>query len=156
VQVKLRNAAEWLRNERATTVGISGMALGVDQWWAQAVLAAGLKLWAYIPSAHQGDRWTPDQGREWGALIEQATKVHTFGGRQVTPALLHARNDGMLDDSDAVIAVYRPGKTTGGTYSAVMKAERRRMPGIFLDPVARSVSLGLPDLGARSVVGSPS
>jgi len=49
VQEKLTAGAVWLRDERGMKVGITGMALGVDTWWAHAVLAAGLELHAYIP-----------------------------------------------------------------------------------------------------------
>lgn len=140
VQAELRRIAIKLRNEHATTVGISGMALGVDQWWAQAVLDAGMALWAYIPCDDQAARWTPAQSRQWRRLLSLAAKVRPFG-TTYSVRLLHARNDGMLADSDAVVAVHRSGKTTGGTASAIEKATKRHLPLIHLDPDARTVRL---------------
>ena len=62
-----------------------------------------------------------------------------FGDRY-TVAYLHARNGGMLAGSTAVVAVWRPSKTGGGTAGAVAKATRLRRPGVRIDPDARTVT----------------
>lgn len=140
VRTELARIAVKLRDHHGTTVGISGMALGVDQWWAQAVLDAGLALWAYIPSEEQGARWNVGQLREWQRLLDSAAKVRVFGtGYSV--GLLHARNDGMLDDADAVVAVHRQSKTQGGTASAVGKARKRGLTTISVDPDKHQVRI---------------
>ncbi|WP_152748233.1 DUF1273 domain-containing protein [Micromonospora sp. RV43] len=129
-----------LREEHGTQIGVSGMALGVDTWWAQAVLAAGMELWAYVPFPQQPAKWQPADQEEWRRLRALASRVREFGPRYDV-RLLHARNDGMLLDAKAVTAVWLPGKKDGGTYSAVRKAGRLRLPVIHLDPRRLRTSL---------------
>lgn len=154
---KLHAAARWLRNEHGTRVGISGMALGTDLWWARAALAAGLDLHAYLPFPAQADRWPADQRAEWQWLLDQAAAVKMVStvdpaSRQDAARMLHARNDAMLADSAAVVAVWDPAKSSGGTASAVRKAGRR--PGVWLDPAARTVRTvrpgGFPTLARKA------
>jgi uncharacterized phage-like protein YoqJ len=143
VKEKVTAGAVWLRDERGTKVGVSGMALGVDTWWAHAVLAAGLELHAYIPFESQPDRWTPSERAEWARLRGLATVVKVVGpnprDRREAVRMLHARNDAMLAASDAAVAVLLAGKTDGGTASAVRKADRLGLPGVHLEPTARRV-----------------
>lgn len=150
---KLGKAAVWLRDERGCTVGISGMALGVDTWWAQAVLNAGLDLWAYVPFPQQPDVWPAPARTEWSALLKRAAQVRYAGDlgnllgedrRRAAVRLLHHRNDLMLADSAAVVAVLDVAKRSGGTRSAAVKANRAGMPGVHLDPAAQTVRVGLP------------
>lgn len=140
IRPELDRVAAKLRDEHGTRVGISGMAIGVDQWWARSVLRAGLELWAYVPFPQQPDPWDDEDRAEWADLIKRAAGVKTFG-QSYSVKLLHARNDGMLADADAVVAVHRAAKTTGGTASAVKKATRRRLPIIHLDPDTQTVRL---------------
>jgi uncharacterized phage-like protein YoqJ len=148
VRTKLAAAATWLRDQRQTRVGISGMALGADMLWAEAVLDAGLGLHAHVPFPQQPNLWPDDQRVRWRRLLERAAEVVWYGDLDGVPEaqrkatavrLLHARNDGMLAASAAVVAVYDPRQTGGGTASAVRKAIRLRLPVVHLDPAARTV-----------------
>lgn len=49
VRAELERLALKLRDEHGTATGISGMAVGADLWWADAVVKAGLRLWAHVP-----------------------------------------------------------------------------------------------------------
>lgn len=153
VQLKVDRAAVWLRDEHNTEVAVSGMALGGDQMWARAALSAGLSLHAYVPFPQQADVWTSSQRKEWRRLLELAERVVTCGdlagipeGRRRAEAvrLLYARNDRMLDDADAVLAVLDSTATTGGTVSAVRKAEQRGLPIVHIDPAGRTVTVRQP------------
>lgn len=155
VRAELGRCAAWLR-EQGTRYAISGMARGVDLWWAQAALDADLALCAAIPFAEQTDPWSKPDRAEWQRIRALATREHIVGElpagvgpRQRSAAVnraLHARNDFMLDRSTAVVAVWERGKLDGGTHSALVKAARRRMPGVWLDPAAQVVAFELPDL----------
>jgi uncharacterized phage-like protein YoqJ len=144
IRDELHQQARRLRDEYGTHTGISGMASGVDLWWAEALLAAGLNLWAYVPFPQQPDRWPDADRREWRRILDRAQRVRTFGDRY-SVRLLHARNHGMLSDSTAVVACWAPHMTTGGTFAAVREAHRRGMPGVWIDPRARSVVDRIPD-----------
>ncbi len=143
VQAQLGYVVRRLRDCHGTTTAISGMALGVDQWWAWEAVVAGLDLWAYVPFPQQPAPWRPDDRARWQWLIEHASRVKTFG-RDVDVRMLHARNDGMLADSAAVVAVHRPGKVDGGTATTLRKARSRRMPVILVDPDSRTVTWPAP------------
>jgi hypothetical protein len=54
---------------------------------------------------------------------------------------LHARNDGMIREADAAIAVYDQRKTEGGTASAVRKLARLGLPIIHVNPENRMTTL---------------
>lgn len=156
VQAKLHDAARWLVEQRGTQVGISGMALGCDTWWAEAVLAAGLTLGAHVPFPQQPDRWTAQDQQVWRDLCGRADAAHsrTYADAYSNQAL-HARNAGMLAASAAVVCVWCPNRREGGTYSAVRTAQQKRMAGVHLDPCARTVRLGLPDVAGSSAVSCP-
>lgn len=140
--VELPRVIEKLR-ERGMRIGISGMALGVDQWWAHDVLAAGLELWSFVPFPQQGDRWTRDQRAVWEDLRSRATKEMVIA-REYSVGALHQRNDTMLSFADAVVSVWDPQLRSGGTFSCMSKALDRRMPVIHLDPVRRTTMLKEP------------
>lgn len=126
-----------------TRVGISGMALGADRWWADAVLAAELDLWSFIPFPQQAARWPEIDLVHWQYLRGRAAHEHVTS-LSYSVAALHQRNDDMLDAADAVIAAWSPSKTTGGTASCVQKAMARRMPIIIVDLDAMETTMRMP------------
>lgn len=151
-RAKLHDAAAWLRDQRGTVVGISGMAIGADTWWAEAVLAAGLTLGAHVPFPQQPDRWTRRDREVWARLVDRADPAYSRTyATEYSNRALHARNAGMLAASDAVVCVWCPNRREGGTYSAVCAATRAQIPGVHLDPCRQTVAVGLPDLTRRDL-----
>ncbi len=154
VRTKLDAAAVWLRDQCGTQVAITGMALGVDQWFGLACLDAGLNLHCHIPFPQQPDVWRPDQRTTYADLIDRAANVKILDDlnnypdhdrRAAAIRLLHARNDAMLDACTAVVAVLCSSTTKGGTWSAVQKAQRRGLPIVHIDPDRRTVTVHQPD-----------
>jgi len=143
VRSELERLALKFRDEYGTQVGISGMALGADLWWADAVVKAGLKLWAHVPFPQQPDKWSEDDKTDWSRLCRLAEKLTTYGGYYDVKTL-HARNDGMIKVSAAAIAVHDPRKTSGGTASAVRKLAALGLPVIHVNPETRTTTLRLP------------
>lgn len=144
VRFELNRLAVKLRAEHGMTTGISGMAIGADLWWADALVTNGIPLWAHVPFPQQPDRWTAENRVEWQRLLGLAVKTTTYGP-DFDVKLLHARNDGMLREANAVISVLLPGKTSGGTASAVRKATALGLPIIHINPEARTTTLRRPD-----------
>jgi predicted Rossmann fold nucleotide-binding protein DprA/Smf involved in DNA uptake len=132
VEARLHQGARRLAAHGFQT-GCSGMALGADTMWARAALAAHLKLWAHIPSPDQANRWTPAQRAEWRRLCALAWKVTPYGDRFET-RLLFARNRGMLDACEHLIAVW-DGRHRGGTYDTVKLANDRGLTGVHVLPL---------------------
>lgn len=151
VRSELQRLAGKLRDEHGTTAGVSGMAVGADLWWAASVLDAGIRLHAHIPFPQQPNKWAPEDRAEWERLCRAAAETEIYGSRYDVRTL-HARNDGMLDETEtaggAVVAVLLPGKVNGGTASAVEKATSRRLPIIHVNPATRQTTLRLPEQAA--------
>jgi uncharacterized phage-like protein YoqJ len=140
VRSELERLALKLRHEHGTATGISGMAIGSDLWWADAVVKAGLKLWAHVPFPQQPDKWDDEDKTEWSRLCQLADKLTTYGGYYDVKTL-HARNDGMIKVSAAAIAVWDPRKTEGGTASAVRKLTAAGLPMIHINPETQKTTL---------------
>jgi uncharacterized phage-like protein YoqJ len=147
VRSELDRLARKLRDEHETTVGISGMAIGADLWWADAVVNAGLELRAHVPFPQQPDKWRAEDRAEWLRLLGLASHTETYGAG-FSIRLLHARNDGMIRACHAAIAVHDPRKTEGGTASAVRKLIAVGRPVIHVDPWARMTTLRRAELRA--------
>lgn len=154
VDEQLPQAAVWLRDVAGTKVGISGLALGFDMDWAEAVLDAGMILWAAIPYIEQPSRWSAANRARWQRLRAAASRERIVGE---IPAdlpkaarsaranqLLFKRNIHMLRPARAVITDWEPGRLDGGTAGALLHAATLGMPGVHLDPVSRHVNFELP------------
>lgn len=128
-----------LHEQHGTEVAISGMALGADTAWAQAALAAQVRLWAYLPFEAQTERWQQSDRRVWRGLRSLAAREVVLA-EDFDVRLLHARDYLMIRDADLVVAVHLPHKRTGGTVSAIRKARAEGKPMLRIDPTARTVT----------------
>lgn len=146
-----------LRADHRTARAHCGMALGGDLAWGEAAVSGGLRLHAHVPYPQQPDRWPVAQRARWRSLWECAAEERTVYGdldaaadgqrSKLAPKLLHARNDGMLDQlrPGVLVAVWVPARQRGGTWSAVNKAAKRRLPIIWVDPEAQRTCVPRPE-----------
>lgn len=148
----LRAIVADLPDQHGTREAICGMALGADQTFGFAALAAGMRLAAYIPYPQQAERWHQCRAADWNMLRRCAdpTRERVFGDldsvveddrRALAVRLLHARNDGMITDADAAVVVW-DGRRKGGTWSAVQKLRRTSLPVVWLDVARQQVHTG--------------
>ena len=152
---QLTAVCAWLRDEAGTRWCVSGLALGFDSDWAEAVLDAGLRLCVAIPFEGQDARWNRKQKARYAQLRAAATREHVVGrvpadltGKQLGAVVnqrLAQRNLFMLDHSTAVVTDWEPGRLDGGTVQTLREAAQRGMPGLHLNPVDRAW-LDLPTL----------
>ncbi len=124
-----------LRDEHGTTDAHSGMALSADQDFGWSALNARLRLHAHVPFPSQPDRWKPEQQDSYRRLLARCTSVRVYG-QYYDVGLLFARNDGLLEVADVLLAVWNPDQFTGGTFDTVRKAVARELPVIHFNPVA--------------------
>lgn len=130
---ELARVAAKLISDHGMRVAIHGGAIGADLAWAEEVDVAGVEaLWAYLPFPQQSKPWTPSQIETWKTYSNlrgdlpggidggQATRSG-FLGDHFDVRTLHARNEWMIRDAEAVVAVVDSTKTTGGTVSALKK-----------------------------------
>lgn len=114
----LKLMAEFLRDDPRFGLdeAISGMSRGVDLWWAQAALIAGVPLSAYVPFWHQPKGWGNADLSEWGRVVGMARDVKVFGRSEPYDVGLYwERNRAMVDDCDLLLVVCG-NKKTGGSY----------------------------------------
>lgn len=129
-----------LADEHGTATIIDGMAVGADTIAAQAALAAGMALWSYVPYPQQADKFSPDGRSIWLELRAAAEREVVLSP---TPGVqhLHNRNRLMMLDSNAMIAIYDPNRTTGGAVTTVARAHADGWPIIKMDLSTQRVSL---------------
>ncbi len=115
---------------------LSGMALGVDTWAAEEVLAlreAGreVRLIAALPCPGQDSRWTATDRDRYREMLERADEVHTLSDRY-TPFCMGARNLWMTEQSSLLIAVFDG--SVGGTANTVAHARRQGLHILRIHP----------------------
>lgn len=125
---------------------ISGMALGCDLYFAEAVLELKeiyppVTLEAAIPFPGQADRWSPDNRARWQALVDACGQKTVVQDRYDRACMLR-RDRYMVERSAAVLAVFCG--TNGGTRYTLDYAAQKGLD-IFLmdlnDPKSPAVHL---------------
>lgn len=117
----------------------SGLALGADSLWSHRILNAKaihrdrIRFVAHVPFPGQPDVWPRASDRTfWKHQTQFADQVITYG-LNYSPALLHERNQGMVNTCDLLVAVY-DGSPHGGTANAVQYAISRGKNVLNLHP----------------------
>lgn len=117
----------------------SGMALGADTVWSQAILAMRhhypdqVSFVAEVPVMTQSDRWPSQLDRDrWKSHVEAADVVNVYA-QSYSPKCLWDRNYGMVDASSLLLAVW-DGQPGGGTAGAVEYARRKGCEVFILNP----------------------
>ncbi len=155
----LNRVAARLHDECGTRVALSGMARETDLKWANAAVVAGMRLWACIPYDGQADRFSRADRAEWQRLRGLAEHVFVAGEvpadtlpkkkSSVVNGLLWKRNTAMVDVADkaggALVAVW-DGRLSGGSHGTLIEAAKRDLPGVWINPAARTVRGYLPAL----------
>lgn len=105
---------------------ISGMALGVDQWFAEAVLELRKKhddvnLVCAIPCLNHPAKWNSSAKKRWQDIVDSTPYVCYVTKEEYTGACMQKRNEWMVDRSTIVLAVW-DGKKSGGTFNCVKYA----------------------------------
>lgn len=144
---------QWLRGElqrvveeisaRGPVQCVSGMAIGVDQVFAEVALESAWPLVAYVPFPGQESRWPPQARVHYNHLLRRASMVYVVCGAPSLDAFF-VRNQAMVDAADVVVTVWT-GKASGGTHDCLQAALRAGRPVVWIDPVARRVV----DVGLR-------
>jgi hypothetical protein len=95
-------------------VGISCLARGADQLFADAILERGGRLEVIAPSVDYFDLVTNPQDRaRCSDYLERATSVHTMPVQHAGPAAYLAASELLVDRCDRLIAVWDGGDSSG-------------------------------------------
>ncbi len=113
---------------------ITGMALGVDLDFAEAVLAlkkqyegrVTILLEAAIPCPDQCKKWRSEDKARYGAILAACGETRVLSPFY-TPACMHLRNEYMVDKADLVLGIWN-GKEQGGTWATLCYAKKKSKP----------------------------
>ena len=122
--------------EKGATRFISGMAMGVDMWAAEIIIArkkCGLSvtLEAAVPHKKQADSWSPGMKERYERILKSCDTV-TLVSESYSPYCMAKRNQYMVDKSDLLIAV--TDDFTGGSGKTVLYARSKNVPVIIIEP----------------------
>lgn len=152
LQKDLEQYIKFALSQHDTIVGHTGMGLGADLVWANALLnmkkayPGRVLISAEIPHDKQTERWTQDNVAIWNNVkanadtvsiyehdIESATKGLSQDDRlQRYITALNIRTAGLIEKSDTVLAVWL--KSEGITQKAVTYAESKNKNIVLVDP----------------------
>lgn len=115
---------------------ISGMALGCDLYFAEAVLELkeaypALTLEAALPFPGQADRWPAPSRERWRAVLEACDRQTVVSGRYDRGCMLR-RDRYMVSRSSALLAVFSG--APGGTKYTLDYASGQGLGILLLDP----------------------
>ena len=116
---------------------ISGMALGCDLYFAEAVLALreqhpDLTVEGAVPCPTQADSWRSDQRQRWRDILARCD-LETVIQQRYDRFCMFRRDRYMVDRSAAVLAVFNG--TPGGTQYTLNYAMEKKLEILLLDPL---------------------
>ena len=115
---------------------ISGMALGWDMWFAEAVLELkeeySLTLELAIPCVGQEKTWPEKSQERYQKIKEQADIVTVLSKSSYYPYLMIQRDEYMVDKSNMLVAGYNGSK--GGTQHTFSYAIEKGVNIIHINP----------------------
>lgn len=129
--------SELARQDPDQLVGISCLADGADQIFAQAVLDLGGRLEVVVPAAKYRDGLPPEAWTTYDRLISAATAVHRLEHIESTAESHMDASAYMLRDADLLFAVWdgEPARGFGGTADVVTHARSIGLPVTVIWPI---------------------
>lgn len=97
-----------LRIEYTALRGLSGMALGFDQWAAQVCRALKVPYEVILPFTGQEACWPLPSQEIYRDLVQHATKVVVVSGEGYQSWKMQKRNQYLVDNCDLLIAAWDP------------------------------------------------
>lgn len=148
-RLKERSAWEWVQQEidsllaerQSPLSGISALAAGADQLFANAILKHGGSLEAVIPFPSYETVFVADRDREeFKRLLGLATSAETLETQGSDEEAYLAAGKRVVDVSDLVVAVWdgKPAAGLGGTGDVVKYAAQQGKKIIHLNPITRT------------------
>jgi hypothetical protein len=121
-------------------MGVSNLADGADQLFAQAVLDAGGQLEVIIPAARYRDGLPESAHAAYDALLSRASSVHRLDRVESTEEAHMEASRAMLDRAERLFAVWdgKPARGYGGTADVVAEARNRGIPVTVIWPEGAS------------------
>lgn len=111
---------------------ISGMALGVDTWFADIAIKLDIPFHAVLPFDGQDVRWRAADRAHYKCLLNDAKSIQIIASGFSRQSYFD-RNTAMVEQSDECIAVWDGSRS--GTSNAVMTANKLGVPVDRINPL---------------------
>lgn len=105
-------------NEIVPITGVTGMAIGSDQYFAQVCIDLEIPYLSYIPFEGQENAWSTPVKEKYHQLLASSLDIVEVSNGNYTPKKMKLRNIAMANSADIAIAVW-DGSETGGTYHCI-------------------------------------
>jgi len=121
-------------------VGVSNLADGTDQLFAQAVLDAGGQLSVIVPAAKYREGLPESAHAAYDSLLSKASRVDCLNRVESTEDAHMEASKAMLDRADRLFAVWdgKPARGYGGTADVVAEARHCGIPVTVIWPEGAS------------------
>jgi hypothetical protein len=124
-------------------IGVSSLAEGADQLFAETVLELGGKLEVIVPFPEYAERFQNSTARSnYSVLLAKAAGVETLAAAASDEEGYFIAGQKIARDCDVLLAVWngQPSKGLGGTADVVRFAKSIRRRVVHLNPVTRTVN----------------
>ena len=139
-RVWVKEALKGVVNTLRPNYAFTGMALGVDQDFAEVCINAGIPFEAVLPFRQQESKWPQESQFVYWKLIKKARKQVTVCDPGYAAWKLQRRNEWLVDavgDDGVVVAVWDG--STSGTANCVRYAHRSGIRVVRINPVTKEI-----------------
>lgn len=120
----IRKAIEDAVLEINPSIGISGMAGGVDLIFCETLINLNIPYYAYVPFKEQGDLY-PEEKESRDKCLKFAKEI------------FYAKNSKMVEDANCGIVVFDGNK--GGTHNVFQQMLEKRKSMIWINPISECI-----------------
>lgn len=135
--VELKSMMKGFLVANKCTEAVTGMALGVDQLFAEAVIELKregypIKLHCAIPCQNHSIKWPDASKKKYAEILAEADEITLVTDGPYNSWVMEKRNRYMVDISDEVLAVYTG--EPGGTRNCIKYATEKGKKVTVIDP----------------------
>ena len=127
----IRQLREVIKSE-SVTMAITGMAMGVDQWFADVCIEERIPFIAAIAFDRYHSRWNRMDQANYGRILRECIKVVQVSDGGYVHYKMMKRNRYVVDHCDKLIAVWDGGP--GGTSHTVQYAMDVKRQIVMINP----------------------
>lgn len=133
-----------LKPQGPLLVGVTSLAVGADQLFAQAVLDTGGALQIIMPFNEYADVFKPDGRKEYERLLASASTIEILPLAGSQEESFFAAGKRVVDVSELVVAVWngKPAAGLGGTADVVEYAKSQKKHYVHINPISQEVFFG--------------
>jgi uncharacterized phage-like protein YoqJ len=130
--IKRHMRAFLLKPANRPEMAITGMALGIDQWWAEACIELDIPFTAAIPFDGFHVKWLKESQDRFNRIMREAEAIVYVSAPGYEPWKMQRRNEWMVDFCTELVAYWDGSE--GGTNNCVRYALTKGKPHVIFHP----------------------